>query len=159
MLLEADMHEKFVAIILYDNSTNLLKIGMTTQCGELILSRSVEESCQAFGIGEFEEDGNFFALLATPEGPLLCYKGFQYRPEFNKTTIELKDEGELSHFRVLHEGEVFFHMTYVEKIGIGLHPYANCREDIDFYYWLSNSKVLSEPSMYKHYTRQIVYMG
>ena len=88
------MHDR--AIGLYDSAVGLLKINMTTDVGELVPSQDVNNSNIAFGTAEIERNGNFVALLATPEGPLLCFKGFQYRPELDKTAFDLKDEKEQS---------------------------------------------------------------
>ncbi|KRB86955.1 hypothetical protein ASE26_29470 [Duganella sp. Root198D2] len=61
-----------------------------------------------------------------------------YRPNAEETKVEITDLGEFSHFRILHRGTPIFTMTYKEKFGIGLHPYAQGREDIDFYFWLKS---------------------
>ncbi len=59
------------------------------------------------------------------------------------------------HFRILHEDRHVFGMFVEPKFGIGLHPYSNEREDIDFHYCLSTK--VENPDFYSTYTREIVY--
>ena len=153
------MRNRFVAVSQFDGTTNLLKIELPTGNRELIKASNVDENLVSFGLFEYEMDGSVMqtvALLATPEGPKLYLNDLEYRPQIYKTKIEVKDEDDFSHFRVLHDDRVVFGLFYRKKFGIGLHPYNNTREDIDFYYWLSIK--INDTKFYQTYTREFIFI-
>lgn len=136
-----------------------MKIDLSTLAREIVPAQEMGEEKIAFGMFETEESNDptaFLALLATPDGPLLILNDTLYRPNAKETTVEIANQGEFSHFRILHQGTPIFTMTYREKFGIGLHPFVQGREDIDFYLWLKNK--INEPNLYRAYTRKIVFM-
>jgi hypothetical protein len=143
----------------FDGSVKLLRIDLSTAEREVISADEVDENEIAFGLFEVEKsetDLNSVALLATPDGPLLLLKERQYRPDISKTKIKIKTDGQFPHFQIFHEQNPIFGLFYGEKSGIGLHPYNNTREDIDFYYWLC--KKISTPQFYQAYTKDIKYL-
>ena len=151
------MQNKFIAINQFDGTVKLLKIELSTGNRHVIPAEGVDKTSIAFGLFEMESESETVALLATPGGPLLFLKDLQYRPEIGKTKIEVTDDGGFSHFQVFHDGGIVFSLFYKEKFGIGLHPYNNNREDIDFYYWLEKNH--NDPKFYKVYTKEIHYLG
>jgi hypothetical protein len=151
---------RFVAVSQFEGSVDLLKIDLATRAWEIIPTTEVMPDEVSFGLFEIERDGpacEIVALLATPKGPLLIFKEHQYRPEIGKTTIGLKTVRDSTRFRILHAGEEVFGLSYVDKFGIGLHPYNRKRSDIDFYFWLSIE--IDNPKFYEVYTREIRSMG
>ena len=153
------MQSKFAVISQFDNDVNLLKLNLSTGSGQLILSENINEDQISFGMFEIENHElhiDLIALLATPDGPLLFLNGNQYRPEIGKTKISIKNEENLSHFLISHEGRPIFGISYEKKFGIGLYPYNKSREDIDFYYWLC--KNISNSKLYAVYTKKIKYI-
>lgn len=148
-----------VDISQFDGSVNLLKIIISTGEREITPADEVNKDDIAFGLFEVEKsefDLNSVALLATPDGPLLLLKEIQYRPDISKTKIKINADGKFVHFQILHEKNHIFGLFYEEKFGIGLHPYNNTREDIDFYYWLC--KKINMPKFYQTYTKEIKYL-
>ena len=153
------MKGQSIAISQFDGAVKLLKIDMVTGNRKVISVNELSENQLCFGMFESEKVGSNLesvALVASPEGPLLLLNDFQYRPQIDKTRITVRDDGEFSHFRVLHEGECIFGLFYREKFGVGLHPYNNSREDVDLYYWLS--KNINNPKLYEIYTKDIKYV-
>jgi hypothetical protein len=153
------MQNKFVAVSQFDGSVKLLKIDLATGEREIVPHDEVDEKQVTFGMFEVEKVNQELVsvvLLATPEGPLLILKDLHFRPEIESTKIEVKDDGQFSHFLVLDEGEPVFGLFYEAKFGIGLHPYLNEREDVDFYYWLSEN--INNPKLYQAYTKEIKYI-
>lgn len=153
------MQKRFLAVHQFGGNVRLLKIDLTTGERRLVPHDEIDERDVTFGMFEVENlepDLESVALLATPEGPLLILKDLQFRPDIQRTKIEVKDEGQLSHFLILNGGEPVFGLFYPEKFGVGLHPYLNEREDVDFYYWLS--KNINNPKLYQTYTRAIKYV-
>ena len=57
---------------------------------------------------------------------------------------------------MLHGERCIFEFFYEEKFGIGLHPYSNTREDIDFYYWVAQN--INNKELYQLYSREITYV-
>lgn len=154
------MQNKFAVINQFDNDVNLLKLNLLTGDAQLISTNKIDEDQISFGMFEIENHElhiDIVALLATPDGPLLFLNGSQYRPEIGKTKISVKDDENLSHLLISHEGHPIFGIFYEKKFGIGLHPYHKNREDIDFYYWLSRK--ISDPKLYAVYTKDIIYIG
>jgi hypothetical protein len=157
---EIGMKNKFLVISHFDSAVNLLKLNLSTGRGQLISTDKVDKDQISFGMFEIENHEphvDLVALLATPDGPLLFLNGNQYRPEIGKTKIGIKDDENLSHFVISHEGLAIFRIFYEKKFGAGLHPYNINREDFDFYYWLY--KKISAPELYAVYTRDIMYIG
>lgn len=153
------MARKMVAVGQFGGDVELLKIDVTTGEGYMVPISEVNKDKICFGMYESEKNEQrpeFVALLATPEGPLLFLKGLQYRPEIGKTQISVKDDGNYTHFQVLHDNQPIFGLFYERKFGIGLHPYSHGREDIDFYYWLS--KRIGDPNLYRVYSKEVVYL-
>jgi hypothetical protein len=153
------MQNKFVAVEQFDGSVELLKIDLATGERQIVAHDELDEKDVAFGMFEVEKiepEVESVALLATPEGPLLILNDLQYRPDIQNTRIEVKDDGKFSHFLVLDDGEPVFGLFYEKKFGIGINPYLNEREDIDFYYWLS--KNINNPKLYQVYTKEIKYI-
>jgi hypothetical protein len=153
------MQGKFVAVHQFDGSVKLLKIDLGTGERQVVPHEAVDEKNVTFGMFEVEKvepELETVALLATPEGPLLVLKDLQFRPDIQKTRIEIKDDGQFSHFLVLDNGEPVFGLFYEPKFGIGLHPYLHERQDFDFYYWLS--KNINNPKLYQSYTREIKFL-
>lgn len=153
------MTNKTIALHQYDGSVELMKIDLSTGASEIGPSKESSEEKIAFGMFELEEGNQppqALALLATPDGPLLIFNGTMYRPNACETRAEITEQGEFSHFRILHLGAPVFELSYKEKFGVGLHPFAQDREDIDFYFWLKNK--INEPKFYQAYTREIVFM-
>jgi hypothetical protein len=121
------MSNESIAIGQFDGAVSLLKIELATGNFQIVPIDEVDESQISFGMFEIETDNStadFVALLATPDGPLLLFKDFQYRPEIDKTRIEISDGEEFSCFRISHEEQVIFSLLYKNKFGIGLHPYV-----------------------------------
>jgi len=87
---------------------------------------------------------------------LLYLDDLRYVPKIHRTKIEIKDDESISSFRILHDAQLIFELFFKAKCGIGLHPYNNTREDIDFYFWLG--KNINDPEFYKAYTKGIKYM-
>lgn len=153
------MQDKFVAVPQFDGSVKLLKINLATGERELVQHDEVDEKQLAFGMFESEKavpELESVALLGTSEGPLLILKDLQFHPDIETTKIEVKDDGDFSHFLVLDEGRPVFGLFYTAKFGVGLHPYLHTREDFDFYYWLS--KNINNPKLYQSYTRELKYL-
>lgn len=154
-----DKAGKFIAIRQFDGAAKLLKVDLSTGGHEILPALEIGKEKIAFGLFE-HENGNrspvFLALLATPDGPLLMSNGIRYRPRIGKTQAVIVDHDGHSEFHVLHEGTPVLEISYGEKWGIGLHPYANSREDIDFYFWLAGQ--IDQPKLYQAYTREITYL-
>lgn len=153
------MENKFVAVNQFDGAVHLLKIDMVTGDRKIVSADDLDESQVSFGLFESERESpdlESVALIATPEGPLLFLNDLKYQPKIGKTKIEVEDDGGISHFRVLHERQCIFGLFYKEKFGIGVHPYNNSREDIDFYYWLSRN--IKNPKLYEAYTKEVKYV-
>jgi hypothetical protein len=156
--METLMENKLITIGQFDGDAELLKIDLSTGEASLVPAHNFDKSKICFGMYESEKNGSsldYVALIATAEGPLLFLKTLQYRPEIGKTQIKIQDDDEYCSFRVLHAGQPVFGCFYERKFGIGLHPYNRGREDVDFYYWLS--KHITDPKLYKVYSRDIVY--
>lgn len=152
------MTGKTIAISQFDGTVKLMKIELSTGKREIVAAKEIDEDKIAFGLFEVEESNNLaesIALVATPDGPLLIFNDTLYRPGV-ETTVDVVDQGDFSHFRILHDGKPVFGMFYKEKFGIGLHPYNRNREDIDFYFWLKNK--INEPKFYQTYTREITFL-
>ncbi len=153
------MQNSIIAISQFDKPVNLLRFDLSTGERKVISFADVDRNDVTFGLFDFEEnenDLNTVALIATPTGPLLLLKNIQYRPEINKTEIKISNHEKFFHFQIFHEKKHIFGLFYQEKFGIGLHPYNNTREDIDFYYWLCQN--INNPLLYKTYTREIIYL-
>jgi hypothetical protein len=153
------MEQNFVVLRQFDGDVKLLKIELSSGIRELVNIDEVARNKITFGTFESERNSPILesvALIATPEGPLLYLNDLKYVPEINRTKVEVEDDGKISSFRILHEDKFIFGLFFEEKFGIGLHPYNNAREDIDFYFWLS--KNIDDPGFYKAYTRDIKYM-
>ena len=153
------MENSVVAVSQFDGTVGLLRIYLTTDEREIIPAAEVNEDDIAFGLFDVEKSEtelDSVALLATPDGPLLLLKEMQYRPDINKTKIKIENDGDFLHFQILHGENHIFGLFYREKFGIGLHPYNNNREDIDFYYWLCRK--INMPQFYKTYTKDIKYL-
>ena len=154
------MENKSVVINQFDGTTKLLRVDIKTGRREIVSADKFANDKFSFGLFEVEREGENIesvALLATPDGPLLFLNEMQYRPEINKTKIKLRDDGKFSNFRILHEENFIFGLFYEQKFGIGLHPYNNNREDIDFYYWLS--KNINNPKFYEIYTKEMQFIN
>ena len=150
---------KFIAIRQFDGCTKLLKVDLSTGGYEIVLADDVDKEKITFGLFEIEEGNHspeFVALVATPDGPLLISTGILYRPLIAKTQAAIVDQDRRSQFRLLHEGTPVIDLSYDEKWGIGLHPYANSRNDIDFYFWLAGH--IDKPNFHQAYTREIIYL-
>jgi hypothetical protein len=153
------MTGKTIAISQFDGTVKLMKIELSTGVREIVPAKQIDEEKVTFGLFEIEESNHrseSVALIATPDGPLLVFNDTLYHPNAEDTKVDIADDGEFSHFRILHQGEPIFGMFYKEKSGLGLHPYNRSREDIDFYFWLKNK--INEPKFYKAYTRDIVFL-
>lgn len=153
------MQRESVLLSQFDGDVKYLKLELSTGDAQLILASEIDKDKVSFGMFECEESVaglNRVALLATPEGPLMFLNNMQLYPEVDKTRIKIKDDENFSHFLVLHDGNPVFGLFYEKKFGIGLHPYNNSREDIDFYYWLS--KNISNPKLYKIYTKETKFI-
>lgn len=151
------MKKNTVAISQFDGTSKILKIEITTGKGAVVSASEIPEEKISFGLFDIygdNEEVDFVSLLATPDGPMLFFKEIQYRPEFGKTKIDLKDEGGISHFLVSHEGVPVFGLFYNDKFGIGLHPYNRERADVDFYYWLFEK--VRNPNFYKVYSKNFI---
>lgn len=149
------MQGESVLLSQFDGEVKYLKIKLSTGDAQIIPASEIDKDKVTFGMFECEESAsglNCVALLATPQGPLMLLNDTRLYPDADKTKIKIKDDEDLSHFLVLHEGEQIFGLFYEKKFGIGLHPYNNTREDIDFYYWLS--KNIGNPKLYKIYTKE-----
>lgn len=154
------MQSKPIAVSQFDGTVNLLKLNLISGEREIIAADTVNEDHVSFGLFELESEQpklEYLALLATPDGPLLVFDDDVYYPEPGKTTIDITDDGNHSHFKLMDDGELVFGLFYESKFGIGLHPYNRTREDIDFYYWLS--KKISDPKFYTTYTKDIEYLS
>lgn len=139
----------------FDGEVEYLKIKISTGDAQIFSAGEIDKDKVSFGMFECEQGVSglsWVALLATPKGPLMFLNHMQLYPEADKTKIKIKDDDNESHFLVLHEGKAIFGLFYKKKFGIGLHPYNNAREDIDFYYWLS--KNIDNPKLYQVYTRE-----
>jgi len=150
---------RFIAVRQFDGSAKLLKVDLSSGAYELLSSEGVGEEEITFGLFEIEENNlspKFIAVIATPEGPKLISDGMLYRPDIASTTAVIIDDSTKSIFRILHEGSPIFEMPYSEKWGIGLHPFARNREDVDLYFWLKGH--IDSPDFYLAYTREIVYL-
>jgi hypothetical protein len=148
-----------IAISQFDGTVKLMKIELSTGAREIVPAKDIGEEKITFGMFEVEESNHrseSIALVATPQGPLLIFNDTLYRPNAAQTKVDIADDKEISHFRILHQGTPIFGLFYKEKFGIGLHPYNRDREDIDFYFWLKNK--INEPKFYKAYTREIVFL-
>ncbi|MYN19495.1 hypothetical protein GTP81_22385 [Rugamonas sp. FT107W] len=153
------MPGKFVAVSQFDATVNLLKMDLVSGTGEIIPADAVAEGDVSFGLFEVEKSASgldYLALLATPDGPLLVFKDGRYRPNLERTRIEITGDGKCSAIRIFDGGDVVFGLSYEDKFGIGLHPYNRTREDIDFYYWLS--KKINDAKFHATYTRDIAYI-
>jgi len=153
------MSREYVAVSQFDGTVNVLKLKLSTGEAELVTNDEVDEDQVAFGLFDFEKNGSeieALVLLATPDGPILIFKDSRYRPEFEKTSIEIEEKGDFSHLLISHDENPIFSIFYESKFGIGLHPYNKSREDIDFYYWLS--KKIQDQKFYQVYTKEIIYM-
>lgn len=154
------MKNKFVAVHGFDAVVSLLKIDWTTGARSVIARDEVDERFVTFGMFEAEKKGageiHSVALLATAEGPLLILDDLKFRPNVHETKINVEDDDQVSHFRVLDDGKPVFGLFYEKKFGIGLHPYLKAREDIDFYYWLS--KNINNPKLFQTYTRELKFL-
>lgn len=150
---------KCIAIRQFDGATELLKVDLSTGGYGIVSAQEIGKEKIAFGLFE-REDGSrspvFLALVATPDGPLLISNGIRYQPLIGKTQAVIVDHDGGSQFRLLHEGSPVLEIAYQEKWGIGLHPYANNREDIDFYFWLAGQ--IDQPKLYQAYTRETTYL-
>lgn len=153
------MTGKSIAISQFDGTIKLMKIVLSTGERKIVPAKEIEEEKVTFGLFEVEENQyhtESIALVATPDGPLLIFNDTLYHPNASETKVDIADDGEFSHFRILHKGSPIFGMFYKEKFGLGLHPYNRNREDIDFYFWLKNK--INEPKFYNAYTREIVFV-
>lgn len=153
------MKNRTVALIQFDGSTKLLKIDLATGAREVVPRNDATEDQTAFGFFEVEtiDKGlDTFALLATSAGPLLFFNDQQYYPAVDLSRIEINDHEKFSTFKMLHGECCIFEFSYEEKFGIGLHPYSNTREDIDFYYWLAQNN--NNQELYQLYSREITYV-
>lgn len=153
------MEKCSVAISQFDGTGKVLKLEVATGRGEIVGSGEIPEEEISFGL--FDTYGNnevedFTSLLATPEGPIIFFKNFQYRPEFGKTNICLRDGGGISHFLLLHEGIPIFRLFYKSKFGVGLHPYNKERNDIDFYCWLGMK--VGDSNFYETYSKNLIFI-
>ena len=148
-----------IALTQFDSSVRLLLIDLVAIERRLIPAEMVNTKSICFGFFEVESETPTLtvALFATPEGPVLLLNDLLYALSLEKTKIKISDEGKKTHFRILHENQHIFGMFMEPKFGIGLHPYSNEREDIDFYYWLSTK--VGNPDFYSTYTREIVYVA
>lgn len=152
------MKNQIVALRQFDGTVKLLKLNLATGEREVIASDGVDDSRTTRGLYDAEGEGaemETVALVATPEGPLLMLQDQPYRPSVDGTRIVVQDDGELCHFMVFDQGEPIFGLFYEPKFGIGLHPYANEREDIDFYYWLSRN--INDPHLHQVYTQPTIF--
>ncbi|WP_157174278.1 hypothetical protein [Herbaspirillum sp. GW103] len=152
------MNTKHIALAQFDSSVRLLLIDLAGLERQLIPAATIDTKKICFGFYEMESESpalNTVALFATPEGPVMLLNDRLYPLSLGKTKIKISDDGKHTHFRVLHENQHIFGMFMEPKFGIGLHPYSNEREDIDFYYWLSTK--VGNPDFYSTYTRAIVY--
>lgn len=138
-----------VTLSQFDGTQQLLKIDLASGTRQIIPAAAGSDT--AFGMFEAEDNQHFLALLATPDGPLLLFKDCQYRPQLDKTSIAITDDENHSCCRILHDGALVTELAYQRKHGIGLHPYNRDREDIDFFYWLSQH--IGSPALYATYTR------
>jgi len=148
-----------VALRQFGGGVKLLKIELSRGMRELVAIDEVAKHKIAFGTFECEQPGPVLksvALIATPAGPLVYLDDLRYVPEIYKTKIEIKDDGNISNFQIFHDGQLIFGLFFDAKFGIGLHPYNQTREDIDFYFWLS--KNIDDPGFYKAYTRDLPYV-
>ncbi|QBP77553.1 hypothetical protein E2K99_22300 [Herbaspirillum huttiense] len=152
------MNRKTIVLTQFDATVQLLQVDLLTLERKLIPAAKIDSSKICFGFFEIESESptlNTVALFATPEGPVMLLNDRLYPLSLGKTKIKISDEGKHTHFRVFHENQHIFGMFMEPKFGIGLHPYSNEREDIDFYYWLSTK--VGNPDFYSTYTREIVY--
>jgi hypothetical protein len=153
------MTGKTIAISQFDGSVKLMKIDLSTGERKIVPAHEVNEDKVTFGLFEAEADDKLaesIALVGTPDGPLLVFNDTLYHPSAEETTVDIVDQEDYSHFRILHDGEPIFGMFYKPKFGIGLHPYNRNREDIDFYFWLKDK--INSPRFYETYTRQITFL-
>lgn len=152
------MNKKSIVLAQFDAPVHLLRVDLLSLERQLISAATVDEQKISFGFFEVEREApqlDTIALFATPDGPVLLLNDLLYPPVLGKTKIKLIDEDEQSHFRILHDNQHVFGMFVSSKFGIGLHPYNNEREDIDFYYWLSTQ--VQNPDFYSTYTREMTY--
>ncbi len=152
------MENHIVALGQFDGTVKLLRLNLANGERAIISSDGVESSKIARGMYDAEGEGaemETVAMVATPEGPLLMLQDRPYRPSVDDTKIVVQDDGQLCHFTVFDQDEPIFGLFYEPKFGIGLHPYANEREDIDFYYWLS--KNINDPHLHQVYTQPITF--
>lgn len=143
----------------FDGQVEFLKIKFSTGDAQIISASEIDKDKVSFGMFEYEENAsglNCVALLATPQGPLMFLNHMRLYPKADKTTVEIKDDENLSHILVLHETRPIFGLFYESKFGIGLHPYNSARRDIDFYYWLSEN--IGDPKMYEIYSKEIKFV-
>lgn len=153
------MQNQIVALRQFDGTVKLLKINLATGERGIIPAEGVEKSRIARGMYEAEGEGaelETVAMVATPEGPLLMLQDQPYRPSVADTKIVVQDDAQLCHFMVFDQGEPIFGLFYEPKFGIGLHPYVNAREDIDFYYWLS--KNINDPKLHQTYMQPTAFL-
>lgn len=147
-----------IALAQFDSSARLLLIDLVALERRLVSEASVNPRRICFGFFEVESEApalTTVALFATPKGPVLLLNDLLYPMSLGKTKIRLSDIEKKTHFRLLHEDQHVFEMWIEPKFGIGLHPYNNEREDIDFYFWLS--KQVDNPAFYSTYTKEMVY--
>lgn len=149
------MHDGFVVISQFDGDVNFLRLNLSEGSAEVVSSDKIGKDNVSFGMFEFERGesrNDYVALIATPEGPLMFLNGLRYSPHIDQTDVKISDDGEFSHFLVLHDQAPIFGLFYKKKFGIGLHPYLHSREDFDFYYWLS--KNIKNPKLYESYKKE-----
>lgn len=152
------MLKGLVAVHQFDGCVKLLKIDLATGAREVVPSDVVMEDEVGFGFFEIETINtglSTVALMATPAGPLLFLNELRYYPDVERSKIDIQDHKNFSTFTISHGERRVFEFSYEEKFGIGLHPYNNSREDIDFYYWLG--KYINNPQLHEKYSREITY--
>lgn len=152
------MQNQIVALQQFDGTVKLLKLNLATGAREIIPAEGVEKGRIARGMYEDEGEGaelETVAMVATPEGPLLMLQHQPYRPSVEDTKIVVQDDVQLCHFIVFDQDQPIFRLSYEPKSGIGLHPYVNEREDIDFYYWLS--KNINDPKLHQTYMQPTTF--
>ncbi|WEF30633.1 hypothetical protein [Pseudoduganella chitinolytica] len=150
------MVDKYVVVPQFDGATELLRIDLCSGAMEVVAADTVDVAQLAFGMFEretLERPTQPVAFLATPDGPLLLLGSVRCRPAPGQTLIHVGS----SYVQVRHEGRHLFGQHRTARSGIGLHPYNNCPEDVDFWRWLERQ--IDDPRFYATYTRPIRYLG